>query len=328
LDSSLAVTSAVPPPHPPSPRDQRAALPRPPGGERSRGRRVGYLRLHWRGDLPLFAAVIVSAALVWGLVQAVRLTGVLFPNVEYPAVAAALWLLEATVLIVGVIWWGMGVQRSAVRSVDKGGSMFVALLTGVVGYGAFIWVGLFWLNSARHVWPDVKATLSGDLQPAAVSLEPGGRLVVQGDLEFGTMRAVRDALAALPDVRTVRLESRGGRVTEGLALGRLLADRNLDTLVTGECSSACVTAFVGGNRRQIGPAARIGLHSAGGSGVSAALLDRANRLSDEFMAARGVDPRLLSAGAEIAHDEIWFPAHAVLLASGLATARVTDAGVR
>jgi hypothetical protein len=292
--------TAVPPPHPPSARAQRAALARPADAERPRGPRIGYFRLHWRGDLPLAVAVIASAALVWGAVQAARLT--FFPYTESPWAAALLWLLEVALLIVGVSWWGMGVQRAAIRSVDKGGSMFVAFLTGVVGYGAFIWVGLFWLNSARHVWPDVKATLLGDLHPAAITLEPGGQLAVQGDLEFGTTRAVRQALAANPAVRTVRLESRGGRVDEGLALGRLLLDRNLDSLVTGECSSACVTAFVGGNRRMIGPAARIGLHSAGGNGVNAA-------------------HRVLAMGAATASDEIWFPEHAVLLASALATER-------
>jgi len=318
--------SAPPPsspaPHPASPRNQRAAAARTQTAT-PRAARIGYLRSHWRGDLPLFAAVIVSAALVWGLVQGLRLVGHFVPNTESPAGAAFVWLLEVGVLIVGVIWWGMGVQRAAVRSVGQGGSMFVALLTGVVGYGAFIWVGLFWLNSARHVWPDVKATLAGDLQPAAVTLESGARLAVQGDLEFGTTRALRAALAANPGVRTVRLESRGGRVAEGLALGRLLADRNLDTLVVGECSSACVTAFAGGNRRIIGPRAQIGLHSAGGAGISFANVDRANKRSDEFMVARGVDARVLAQGAAIDNDDIWFPSHAVLLASTLATERLT-----
>jgi ATP-dependent protease ClpP protease subunit len=285
-----------------------------------RSPRVGYFRSHWRGDLPLAAAVIVSAALVWGLVEAVRLAGHFFPYTEEPTTAALLWLLEVALLVVGVLWWGMGVQRAAVRSVDKGGSMFVAFLTGVVGYGAFIWVGMFWLNSARFVWPDVRATLTGDLHPAVITLA-GAQLTVQGDMEFGTMRAVRETLAAHPEVRIVRLESRGGRVAEGLALGRLIADRNLDTLVTGECSSACVTAFVGGNRRIIGPAARIGLHSAGGGGISAANVAKANRASDTFMAARGVDARILARGAATANDDIWFPEQSVLLASALANER-------
>lgn len=296
-------------------------MPRPQPQQATQGPRAGYIRLHWRGELPLAAAVIVSAALVWGGVEALRLAGRFFPYTESPWAAALLWLLEVALLIVGVIWWGMGVQRAAIRSVDRGGSMVVALLTGVVGYGAFLWVGLFWINSARHVWPDVKATLLGDLRPAEVTVGPDGRLKVRGQLEFGTTRAVREVLAATPNVRIVQLDSRGGRVAEGLALGRLILDRNLDTLVSGECSSACVTAFAGGNRRLIGPQARVGLHSAGGNGVSAAHVDDANRRSDEFIAARGVDARVLAQGAATASDDIWFPTHAVLLAAALATDR-------
>lgn len=317
------------PPHPPSPRALRAAAaatsarsalpPSAPAAPRSA--RVGYLRRHWRGELPLIAAVAVSTALVWGLVQAVRLAARFFPNTESPQAAALLWLAEVAVLVVGVAWWGMGVQRAALRSADRGGSPVVAVLTGVAGFGAFIWIGLFWLNSARHVWPEVKATLTGELQPAAVTLTHADRLAVQGDLEFGTMRAVREALAVHPAVRTVHLESRGGRVAEGLALGQLIAVRNLDTLVTGECSSACATAFAGGARRWIGPAAHIGLHSAGGHGVGTAQVVAANRRSDDFMAARGVDARVLARGAATAHDAIWFPTHAELLASALATGR-------
>jgi hypothetical protein len=315
------VTAASPPPHPPSPRTQRAAAARPASAAGRRETRAGYFALHWRGELPLAVAVMLGAAAVWVAVQGLRLAGRFLPHVEYPWAAALLWLVEVAVLIGGAVWWGMGVQRAAVRSVDHGGSMLVALLAGVVGYGAFLWVGLFWLQSARHVWVDVRATLSGELQPAAVRVTRGPALSVQGPLEYGTTRAVREALDAHPGIRRVELDSIGGRVAEGLALGRLLLDRNLDTLVTGECSSACVTAFAGGARRTIGPAARIGLHSAGGSGISAAHIDEANRRSDEFIAARGVDRRVLERGAATASDDIWFPSHAVLLASQLATER-------
>jgi hypothetical protein len=315
------MTAAVPPPHPPSPRAQRAAASRTPVDEPPL-RRIGYLRAHWRGELPLIAAVGISAALVWGLVQALRLAGRAFPYTEWPWVAALLWLLEVIVLIAGAVWWGMGVQRSAVRSTGEGGSVLVAWLTGLAGFGAFVWAGLFWFHSARHVWPDVRETLAGELVPAMVQLESGNVLAVHGDFEFGTTRAVREALARHPAVRTVRLDSRGGRVAEGLALGRLLADRNVDTLVVGECSSACVTAFAGGARRVLGAHARIGLHSAGGAGVSAQHIEEANRRSDEFIAQRGVDARVLAQGAATAHDAIWFPPPSVLLGSALATDRL------
>lgn len=315
----------APTPHPPSPRQQRAEAlrhsdprPRPQPGPRR-----GYLRRHWRGDLPLAAAVIVSAALVWGLVQLVELVSRRFPLTEDPYVASTLWLIEVALMIAGVLWWGVGVQRAAIRSVDHGGSMLVAALSGLVGVGAFAWVALFWMQSARHVFPDVWATLNGTAVPAAVELEAPAQLVVNGDLEFGTTRAVKAALDAKQGAQIVRLESRGGRVAEGLALGRLLRDRGMTTLVSGECSSACVTAFAGGERRVITPTARLGLHSAGGRGSNAVSIGEANRRSDEFIASRGVDWRVLEMGAAVAHDAIWFPARAVLLASNLATDEIT-----
>lgn len=309
------------PPHPPSPRKQLKNAERfREKHVRGRSRRVGYLRQHWRGDLPLAAAVIVSALLVWGAVQAIGFASRQVPITDYPIGSSLLWLLEVAVLIVGALWWGTGVQRSAIESVDRGGSMPVALLTGIVGLGAFVWVGMFWFQSARYVMPEVWSTLIGSSPPAAVQLEPrSNQIVLQGGLEFGTTRAVREALDAHPEVQVVRLQSKGGRVAEGLALGTLLRDRNLDTLVEGECSSACVTAFAGGARRILGQNAAIGMHSAGGAGFSADVVASANRRSDEFIAARGVDHRMLEQGAAIANDQIWFPSPQLLLSSGLAT---------
>lgn len=314
------------PAHPPSPRVQRLATTRSAvHPQRTERRRGNYFSWHWRGDLPLAAAVIVSAALVWGVVQAIDFFSRRIAITEYPGPAAALLVAEVVVLITGAIWWGVGVQRSAIVSVDRGGSLAVALLSGAVGLGAFVWVGLYWLQSARHLVPDVWATLSGAAVPAEVAFDPRGAVItVTGDLEFGTARALRAALDAHPKARTVRLESRGGRVAEGLALGQLLRDRGADTLVTGECSSACVTAFAGGARRIITPNARLGLHSAGGRGASASAVAAANQRSDEFIAGRGVDWRVLSKGAEVSYASIWFPAAGVLLASNLATESTAD----
>ncbi len=320
LDDATAL-----PAHPPSPRRQYADVSRPRDRHWSgRSRHVGYLRRHWRGDLPLAAAVIVSAALLWGAVQGISFASRQVPITDYPIASSLLWLLEVIVLIAGALWWGMGVQRSAIDSVDQGGSMAVAALTGVVGLGAFVWVGVFWFQSARYVMPEVWATLVGSSPPATVQLEARtNRLTLQGGLEFGSTRAVRDVLDANQSVRTVRLESRGGRVAEGLALGTLLRERGIDTFVTGECSSACVTAFAGGARRTIGPHARIGLHSAGGAGFSGEIIASANRRSDDFIAAGGVDTQVLEKGAAVANDQIWFPPPQLLLSSGLATEQAT-----
>ena len=267
---------------------------------------------------------MASAALLWVVVQLVAFVSRRVPITDHPNAAAALLMVEMLLILPGAVWWGTGVIRSAVRHVGRGGSSLVALLTGAVGLGAFFWAAAFWWQSARFAMSDVWATLAGDTLPASVQIEPAAdgtasRLLVSGELEFGTTRAVREALDANPRIETIRLESRGGRAAEGLALGRLLLDRNRDTMVTGECSSACITAFAGGARRSIARDARLGMHSAGGHGVSAAMLADANRRSDQFIANRGVEVSLLEEGAAVANREIWFPPASVLVRAGLAT---------
>jgi ATP-dependent protease ClpP protease subunit len=268
---------------------------------------------------------MASAALLWVVVQVVAFISRRVPITDHPHAAAALLMIEMLVILPGAVWWGTGVMRSAIRHVGRGGSSLVAFLTGAVGLGAFFWAAAFWWQSARFAMSDVWATLAGDTLPASVQIEPAAdrtaapRLLVSGELEFGTTRAVRAALDANPRIETIRLESRGGRAAEGLALGRLLLDRNTDTMVTGECSSACITAFAGGARRSIARDARLGMHSAGGHGVSAAMLADANRRSDQFIANRGVEVSLLEEGAAVANREIWFPQASVLVRAGLAT---------
>lgn len=318
-------TGTPPNAHPPSPRQQRAAIGAPsvsrarttPSGTE----RTGYLRRHWRGELPLAAAVIISGALIWAAVQLIMwLERRVFPITEQPHVASALWMIQMVVLLAGAVWWGRGVQRAAIRHVDVGGSVLVALAAGLAGLAAFFWAAAFWWFSARHIAPEIWATLAGTTQPATVSVDAtSADLLVRGDLEFGSARALRMALDASPGTRVVRIESRGGRVKEGVAMGLLLRDRGVDTLVSTECSSACVTAFAGGARRLITADAKLGLHSAGGAGATAQSVAEANRESDAFIASRGVDLRVLEKGSAVANSAIWFPPPWVLLASGLAT---------
>src|SRR5262245_26671821 len=66
---------------------------RPPTKEARSGGR-GYLRLHWRGELPLAAAVMASAALLWLIVQLVAFISRRVPITDHPHAAAALLMLE------------------------------------------------------------------------------------------------------------------------------------------------------------------------------------------------------------------------------------------
>lgn len=58
----------------------------------------------------------------------------------------------------------------------------------------------------------------------------------------------------------VRLESIGGSIAPALAIGRMIRERSMRTVVNGSCASACVFVFMAGVERVMFPGHRLGLH--------------------------------------------------------------------
>jgi hypothetical protein len=95
----------------------------------------------------------------------------------------------------------------------------------------------------------------------------------KGKIEAGDAMALQAYVAKLPRKRTtvVYLNSMGGSLEEGMALGRLFHRERIRTAVVGKgvvCSSACTTAFLGGRDpetsepwRAKGSTAQLGFHS-------------------------------------------------------------------
>ncbi len=105
---------------------------------------------------------------------------------------------------------------------------------------------------------------------------PSGKFTVQGstlvyDTEAASDEANREienedvaemleALRATPGIRTLKLNSTGGSVWAGNEMSRVVVDFDLNTVVEGECSSSCVTVFLGGERRTMTRGSKIGFH--------------------------------------------------------------------
>lgn len=164
----------------------------------------------------------------------------------------------------------------------------------------------------------MSAIARGDLKPADLKVSDDGlKLVLEGGFEFGTAIALRDALARYPGLKLIELYSPGGLAIEGQAVGRLIAERRLDTVVTRACASACVTAFAGGDRRYLADGAYLGLHAA-----SPAVFDwtpDVTAIHMRFMKERGVNTWLIEQEQDTPFEDLWVPSSMVLLKSGLVT---------
>lgn len=87
--------------------------------------------------------------------------------------------------------------------------------------------------------------------------------VVKGDdaeITNDDIDALRDILSGHPDVTELRLNSSGGSVYAGEEMAWIVIDYGLDTVVSGECVSACVDVFLAGERRRMMLGSKIGFH--------------------------------------------------------------------
>ena len=80
------------------------------------------------------------------------------------------------------------------------------------------------------------------------------------EMESDDVALFSEILIAHPNTKILQLTSTGGSIWAGEEMARIAMDYHLDTRVTGECSSACVTLFLAGGRREMDQGGSIGFH--------------------------------------------------------------------
>ncbi|KIC21842.1 COG3904 family protein [Leisingera sp. ANG-Vp] len=171
-------------------------------------------------------------------------------------------------------------------------------------------------------------------EPAEISDEDIGRL--------------RDILKQNPDVSELQLNSIGGSVFAGEEIAGLVLEHELDTLVDGECISACVDVFLAGNRRRMTIGSRIGFHQRSWPAAAVHTYYRSERKRQRwatpfefgswiyvdtqremydhlsYMVSRGVDPGFAIETLRTEPGSEWFPSRLRLIAAGVLRGVMTD----
>jgi hypothetical protein len=100
-------------------------------------------------------------------------------------------------------------------------------------------------------------------KPMTFDLVSGGRLMATGTITPGISQGFAAEVDKHGDyIKTVVLNSPGGSVSDGLAMGRLIRERKFATEVEAGkyCASSCPLVFAGGLERRAGDKAVIGVH--------------------------------------------------------------------
>lgn len=219
---------------------------------------------HWRGELRLgiswwINCVALTLLLYWLIPWIAHTTGISSGDsaASYTAILGLVILQTALI----PLWQMVGLWQATDRTLRTTDRVFTVRIAQVAA------VLFTLLIAARGLVAGSEQILAARVAWALgpyqyqVALLPGGREIeVSGGLGFGVSAAVRELLASNPDVRRIRLNSGGGALSEGVRLRELIIAHGLDTYSSRECSSACVSAFIGGRFRYLKRGARMGFH--------------------------------------------------------------------
>ncbi|MBE0471120.1 MAG: hypothetical protein IBX55_16615 [Methyloprofundus sp.] len=245
------------------------------------------------------------------------------PIIENPVFTSQLTLVFNVFIIVLVYPWQIiGLWRSANHYADEKNANFwpglvkVIVVLGVIGttgnlsISMPVYKDLYRIGFSSDEYSDYELKLSDD-----------GRLIhLEGGIGFGLSKQFNQIIKRNPQVKGVVLDSTGGRLYEARELSKIILNESLDTYTVKGCYSACVVAFLSGNKRYLAEGAKLGFHqySSGMQSVdisSSLISEQEKELA--FFKRRGVSQRFLDKIFLAEPDEFWFPTMLEMLEAGV-----------
>ncbi|WP_144058584.1 RDD family protein [Bradyrhizobium oligotrophicum] len=284
-----------------------------------------YLVRHWRGELSLAASYWVNGALlgvIATLAIAVATSLVVQQGFDAQPVPALVLICVIWLCIsLFTLWQTVGIWRSATRYRDAGDSAWGGIAKIMVALGVGITLWHFFTQGLPQI-AGIAEIVAGDsaLGPHQFRVLASGELLeFTGGIKFGVAKELEGFLSAMPEVKTVRLDSTGGRIREAQAMSDLIKARGLSTMVEKQCLSACTIVFLGGKDRVILSDARLGFHQPSYRGITSAERSRTIAIEEERLQKLGLTRAFAERANSAEPNSMWFPDHAELLREHVAT---------
>ena len=148
----------------------------------------------------------------------------------------------------------------------------------------------------------------------------GTEVEITGGFKYGLTDDFLNLVRASPQVRTVHLNSVGGRLGEAQMLSKVIREKGLVTFVSGNCMSACTLAYAAGRERWVMRTARLGFHASYFPGMDDQDVRYADIGQREAFRNAGFAADFIERALATPHDDMWVPTLAELLESNVVTA--------
>ena len=223
-------------------------------------------------------------------------------------------LLTATVLALARALRGRDFRIGRLTVYDSGSGRIIAAAL----------LGPMWILTVFHAAPVIGESVLETVQslPAPVwdiAYDDRTRtLRLSGEYGPGVAADFERQLDAHPDVARVELEGPGGLLDEGIAIAEVIESRNLATIVTERCASACTFAFAGGRERTVTGDGALGFHSSRNPSVLREwLADHSDEI--HFLTSHQVDADFVARIYDVPSYDIWYPTPVELVTARVVT---------
>ena len=163
----------------------------------------------------------------------------------------------------------------------------------------------------------------------------------QDEINWQDVETLVFLLRQQQQIEVLHLNSAGGLIEAAREMADIIIDFELDTRVTDECASACVTLFLAGENRQLDRGGRLGFHRSSWDAASMEEYYKDARadigwdslyefaswsyeeaqkdvLSEmEYLLERGVDPEFAIKTLRAENADMWFPRRRELTLAGV-----------
>jgi hypothetical protein len=283
-----------------------------------------YFVRHWRGELSLPKSYWVNGV-VFGLFVGAAVASIGYGVNSRGEGQPVVWLVTLVgswvIVALFTMWQAVGVWRSATRYRAGGRYFWGGLAKGVTVLGVLnLAFNCLFAGTAQlaGIWE----IIDGDARVGAHQFKVpanGQVLEFSGGITFGVANELNGLLQAMESVRTVKLNSMGGRILEAQRMSDLIRAKGLTTLVEKDCMSACTIVFLGGKERVVWPAARIGFHQPAFRGMTAASRRAAILTEEARLQGFGLSKAFADKANTATPSGMWFPDKDELVREKVAT---------
>ena len=289
---------------------------------------TNYLIHHWQGNHSLAKAFWINSLLIFGIFDLLFIQTSALNNPETVITYARIYLLIMIAFFLVIFPWQIvGLTRTLSRYIKSKKQLFASFVVIVF---LLLEVALLYtiiVNSPLKLLESVQLSFS--------SYETGGyelsveekTLLLSGKFSYEISKDFEQVLDQNPQVKTVSFFSQGGSDHEARKISLIIKERELNTYVPEYCVSACVTAFIGGQKRQISSKALLGFHR----GIPSFKKkfgeeEEKDKLYDtiKFYKQQGIDKDFVERFHRTPPEEMWYPRDEELLMQGIVTEILDD----